>query len=77
MSDLFDEPDHATPLTPEERRDLIPAYIAYGSELNAAEQENIARAQDWALARKRDLLIGVYPWPIVFRQLAASWGARG
>jgi Fic-DOC domain mobile mystery protein B len=36
--------------------DLIPAHIAYRSELNAAEQENIARAQTWALNRRRDLL---------------------
>jgi Fic-DOC domain mobile mystery protein B len=56
VRDLFDEPDHATPLTPEERRALIPAHIAYRSELNEAEQENIARAQDWALGRKRNLL---------------------
>lgn len=56
MSDLFEETDDATPLTPEERRGLIPAYIAYRSELNEAEQENIARAQDWALGRRRDLL---------------------
>jgi Fic-DOC domain mobile mystery protein B len=56
VRDLIDEPDHATPLTPEERRALIPAHIAYRSELNEAEQENIARAQDWALGRKRNLL---------------------
>jgi len=56
MSDLFEESDHATPLTPEERRELIPAHIAYRSELNEAEQENIVRAQDWALGRRRDLL---------------------
>src|SRR6266850_5588401 len=56
MSDLFEESDHATPLTPEERRELIPAHIAYRSELNEAEQENIAHAQDWALGRRRDLL---------------------
>src|ERR1700733_12051705 len=56
VSDLFDQPDDATPLTPEEMHDLIPAYIAYRRELNEAEQENIARAQDWALARRRDLL---------------------
>ena len=38
-------------------RDLIPAHIAYRRELNAAEQENIARAQDWAMnTRRRDLL---------------------
>lgn len=57
MSDLFEQPDDAaTPLTPEEMRDLIPAHIAYRSELNEAEQENIARAQEWALKTRRDLL---------------------
>src|ERR1700678_2200819 len=56
MSDLFEQPDDATPLTPEEMRELIPAYIAYRRELNEAEQENIARAQDWALSRRRDPL---------------------
>jgi Fic-DOC domain mobile mystery protein B len=56
VSNLFEEPDNATPLTPEERRELIPAHIAYRSELNEAEQENIGRAQDWALGRRRDLL---------------------
>ncbi|MBZ5509242.1 MAG: mobile mystery protein B [Acidobacteriia bacterium] len=54
--DLFQEPDNATPLTPEERAELIPAHIAFRAELNEAEQENITRGQDWALARKRDLL---------------------
>lgn len=56
MSDLFEEPDDATPLTPEERRELIPSHIAYRSELNEAEEENIARAQDWAFSRRRDPL---------------------
>jgi Fic-DOC domain mobile mystery protein B len=56
MNDLFEEPDDATPLTAEERADLIPAHIAYRTELNDAEQENIVRAQDWALRRRRDLL---------------------
>lgn len=56
MGDLFDQPDDAKPLTPEEQRELIPAHVAYRSELNEAEQENIARAQDWALKSRRDLL---------------------
>ena len=54
--EIFQQPEDATPLTHEEQTDLIPAHIAYRAELNAAEQENIARGQDWALARKRDLL---------------------
>ena len=53
MSGLFDPTDEAaTPLTPEEMDGLIPSYIAYRSELNEAEQENIVRAQMWALARR-------------------------
>ena len=57
MSDLFEEPDNASPLTPEERDALIPAHITYRRELNEAEQENVYRAQDWALARRRALLL--------------------
>ena len=53
MSGIFEEPASATPLTPEEMRDLIPAHIAYRRELNEAEQENIARAEEWALSRRR------------------------
>jgi Fic-DOC domain mobile mystery protein B len=57
VNDVFEEPDSATPLTPEEMRELIPAHIAYRRELNEAEQENIARAEEWALSRRRrDLL---------------------
>lgn len=56
MNDLFQEPEDATPLTIEEKRELIPSHIAFRSELNELEQENIARAQDWALGRRRVLL---------------------
>ena len=54
MSDIFEQPDDAaTPLTDNEKRDLIPAHIAFRRELNAAEQENIIRGQEWALRRRR------------------------
>jgi Fic-DOC domain mobile mystery protein B len=57
MSDIFEQPDDAaTPLTEAEQRDLKPAYITNRAELNAAEQENIALGQDWALRRRRDIL---------------------
>ncbi len=58
MTGIFTEPDDAaTPLTPEEMRDLIPSHIADRRDLNAAEQENIARGQEWAMnRRRRDLL---------------------
>lgn len=48
MTDLFQEPDDATPITPEEQQDLIPTYVTTHAELNLAEQENIAKATAWA-----------------------------
>lgn len=77
MSDLLDQPDHATPLTPEERRQIIPAHIAYRHELNEAEQENIARAQDWALGRRRDLLTEKFIKELHRRMLGDVWRWAG
>jgi Fic-DOC domain mobile mystery protein B len=77
VSDLFEEPDDATPLTPEERRELIPAHIAYRSELNEAEQDNIARAQDWALGRKRDPLTEKFIADLHRRMLGDVWRWAG
>lgn len=48
MTDLFNEPDDATPLTPEEREGLRQNWITLRSELNAAEQDNIVSAATWA-----------------------------
>lgn len=53
---LFEQDDAATPLTPEEREGLIPSYITLRRELNEAEQANILDAEEWAFARKRDVL---------------------
>jgi Fic-DOC domain mobile mystery protein B len=77
MNDLFQEPAHATPLSLEERRDLIPAYIAYRCELNEAEQENIARAQDWGLGRKRDPLTEKFIKELHRRMLGEVWKWAG
>lgn len=57
MSDpLGPQDDAGTPLTEQEKEGLIPSYITLRGELNEAEQENILEAQEWALARKRDVL---------------------
>lgn len=56
MIDPFDRDDAATPLTEEERAQLIPSYITLRAELNEAEQANILRAQEWAANRRRDYL---------------------
>jgi fido (protein-threonine AMPylation protein) len=56
MIEPFDTDDHATPLTPEERRELIPTHITLRSELNELEQRNIADADRWAFGRQRNVL---------------------
>ncbi len=77
MNDLFEEPNDATPLTAEERRELIPAHITYRSELNAAEQANIARAQDWALRRRRDYLTERFITDLHRQMLGDVWRWAG
>lgn len=70
--------DHATPLTFEEQRDLIPAYISTRAELNAQEQREIlaetrrlrrrppASSQiltvEWLLATHRKLFAQTWRW---------------
>ena len=57
MTDLLiEEDDGSTPLTEEEREQLIPSYITLRRELNEAEQANILDAESWAFNRKRDVL---------------------
>lgn len=56
---------------------MIPAHIAYRSELNAAEEENILRGQDWALARRRDLLTEAYVKELHRRMLGDVWRWAG
>lgn len=88
MSDpLFEQDDAATPLAHEEREGLIPSYITLRRELNQAEQENILAAEEWAFARKRDVLSDqalkslhkrmfgrVWRWAGVFRQTERNIG---
>jgi Fic-DOC domain mobile mystery protein B len=77
VDDLFEQADDATPLTPEEQRELIPAHIAYRRELNEAEQENISRAQDWALARRRNLLTEKFVTDLHKQMLGDVWRWAG
>ncbi len=51
-----EQDDASTPLTEEEREQLVPSYITVRSELNGAEQANILEAEQWAFARKRGVL---------------------
>jgi Fic-DOC domain mobile mystery protein B len=57
MDDLFENDDASTPLTPDEKKGLIPNWITLRSELNDAELSNILEAEKWAFARKqKDIL---------------------
>jgi Fic-DOC domain mobile mystery protein B len=58
-------------------RELIPAHIAYRRELNEAEQENIARAQDWALNRRRDPLSEKFVKDLHRRMFGDVWRWAG
>lgn len=86
---LLDGDDEAnTPLTAEEREQLIPTYISTRGELNEAEQVNITRALRWA-ARSRDfdpfddaqlrelhrrMFEDVWKWAGVYRTTARNIG---
>lgn len=53
MTDLFAQPDDATPLDAEEREGLLQTWITTRADLNEAEQANIDDAVAW-LERRRD-----------------------
>jgi len=75
---LFDaEDDAATPLTPDERAQLIPTYITTRAQLNEAEQANIADADLWAFSRKRDVLDEAFLMNLHKRMLNGVWKWAG
>jgi Fic-DOC domain mobile mystery protein B len=78
--DLFHQPDDAaTPLSADEQRDLKPSHIAFNHELNQAEQENIAWAQQWARARsaRTDMLTAKFVLELHRRMLHHVWRWAG
>ena len=48
MTDLFQEPDDATPLKAGERDGLLQTWITTRADLNLAEEENIVKGAVWA-----------------------------
>jgi len=79
MSDpLFHEDDDAnTPLTPEEREQLIPSYITLRRELNEAEQVNIGAALRWTRVRKRNVLDADFASELHRRMFGDTWKWAG
>ncbi len=78
MSDLFYEPDDATPLEPEEREGLLQTWITYRSELNEAEQANIAAGAAWAYRqRRRDILADAFITQLHAKMFGDVWAWAG
>ena len=90
MTDLFQEPDDATPLEPEELEGLLQTWITHRSDLNEAEQENIVKGAAWARSRRqrnadilndgfarslhRRMFGDVWQWAGTFRQTERNIG---
>ncbi|TNC82065.1 MAG: mobile mystery protein B [Oleiphilus sp.] len=78
MSDpLIEEDEASTPLTEEEKLELIPSYISIRSELNEAEQRNILKAEEWTFLRNRDVLSEKFLKDLHKKMLGDVWKWAG
>jgi Fic-DOC domain mobile mystery protein B len=77
VTGLDDEPDHATPLSPEERDGLIPSHLTLRSELNELEEENILAAAIWAFQRRRDAVQESFGRNLHKRMFGTVWRWAG
>lgn len=79
MSDpMFDKDDKAaTPLEPDERSQLIPTYVMTQAQLNEAEQIGITNADQWAFARRRDVLSESFLLNLHKRMFGTVWKWAG
>ena len=77
MNGLHDEPDDATPLTPEEREGLIPSHVTLRRELNELEQQNILEADTWVFGRRHNPLKRTFPRSLHRRMLGKVWRWAG
>ena len=77
MSDLHEQPDDATPLTPEERDGLIPSHIVNRQELNELEQANIVEAVSAIFSRRRDPLSETFAINLHKRMFGRVWKWAG
>lgn len=78
MTDLFAQPDDATPLDAEEREGLLQTWITTRADLNEAEQANIDEAVAWT-ERRRDaeLLTEGFVFELYRRMFGDVWSWAG
>lgn len=77
MTDLFVEPDDATPLEPSEREGLLQSWITTRADLNEAEQANIDAGAGWAFSRRTDILTERFVRELHKRMLGDVWSWAG
>ena len=81
MTDIFQEPNDATPLAPEEREGLKQSWITHRRDLNEAEQENILKGAAWAHRRRGrkavDLLDDAFAATLHKRMFGDVWKWAG
>jgi Fic-DOC domain mobile mystery protein B len=81
VTDLFQEPDGATNLSPEDRRGLLQTWIVNRAELNAAEKRNILGGTAWARRRRgskpEDILTDRYTKALHKRMFGDVWNWAG
>jgi len=85
---LFDQPDNATLLDPDDIEGLIPTHLVNRQQLNALEQQNITQAELWLLRTRfrkintepqlrslhTKMFSEVWKWAGMFRQTGKNIG---
>lgn len=74
MTDLFQEPDDATPLEPAEREGLLQSWVTHRRDLNEAERENILRGALWARRRRGLTALGLLDGDFIRRLHGRMFG---
>ncbi|MEO8620656.1 MAG: mobile mystery protein B [bacterium] len=76
-----DRPEGATLLDPDEAEGLLPSHVTTQAQLNAWEQLNIARADTWAISRRRRragvVLTSGFAEELHRRMFDETWGWAG
>lgn len=74
--ELFEQPDHATPLRPEEV-DALRVAVVDRQQLNEIEATNVASGRDWALRSRKDHLEDTFLQELHQRMFGKVWKWAG
>jgi Fic-DOC domain mobile mystery protein B len=81
MTDLNQEPEGATPLSPDQRADVKQSWITTRDDLNKAERDNIVKGAAWARSRRGrnplDLPTPDFALELHRRMFGEVWGWAG